>query len=193
MAGGLIRDRCWNTASAPQMIVVWRRKALNSCRLLRTSQVHVRHRTWPLSIFRSKLRHIETSRAYEIIHLPVQMTTSRNITPNRSEPMLPALVRTIGRRSESQSTRPKSVLSGSPRARQCRTACRPSWRWHSRVENKHRTRNSVMAITARGLLPHRVLICLRILTGRSVACRSVSFAATGLGSKMVAGCSVFVR
>ena len=40
------------------------------------------------------------------------------------------LVRTIGRRSESQSTRPKSVLSGSPRARQCRTACRPSWRWH---------------------------------------------------------------
>ena len=103
------------------------------------------------------------------------------------------LVRTIGRRSESQSTRPKSVLSGSPRARQCRTACRPSWRWHSRVENKHRTRNSVMAITARGLLPHRVLICLRILTGRSVACRSVSFAATGLGSKMVAGCSVFVR
>jgi transposase len=40
------------------------------------------------------------------------------------------LVGTIGRRSESQSTRPKSVLSGSPRARQCRTACRPSWRWH---------------------------------------------------------------
>lgn len=35
------------------------------------------------------------------------------------------LVRTIGRRSESQSTRPKSVLSGSPSARQCRTAYRP--------------------------------------------------------------------
>ncbi len=103
------------------------------------------------------------------------------------------LVRTIGRRSESQFTRPKSVLSGSPRARQCRTACRPSWRWHSRVENKHRTRNSVPAFTARDALHHQVLICLRILIGRSVACPSVSSAATELGSKMVARCSVFVR
>jgi hypothetical protein len=51
---------------------------------------------------------------------------------------------------------------------------------------KYRTRNSVMAITARDPPPHRVLICLRILTGRSAACRAVSFAATELGSKMVA-------
>ena len=50
----------------------------------------------------------------------------------------------------------------------------------------HRTRNSVAAITASDPLPHPVLICLRNLTGKSVTCRPVSSAATGLGSKMVA-------
>jgi hypothetical protein len=43
------------------------------------------------------------------------------------------------------------------------------------------------------VIPHRVLICLRIFTGRLVACRFVVSVATELGSKMVARCSVFVR
>ena len=62
-----------------------------------------------------------------------------------------------------------------------------------RPTRQHRTRTSVMAVPAHNPSSHRVLICLRIFAGLSIACRSVPSAATWLGSKMVAGCSVFVR
>jgi hypothetical protein len=52
----------------------------------------------------------------------------------------------------------------------------------------HRTRNS-----ARSILFCKVLFYLGILTALSVMCRLVSSAAIGLGSKMVARCSVYVR
>jgi hypothetical protein len=57
----------------------------------------------------------------------------------------------------------------------------------------HRTRNAALLISARSALCCKVLFYLDSLTGLSVMCRLVSSAATGLGSKMVARCSVSVR
>jgi hypothetical protein len=56
----------------------------------------------------------------------------------------------------------------------------------------HRTRNAAAPISARKALFCKVLFYLSILTELSVTYRLVSSAATGLGSKMVARCSVSV-
>jgi|SRR5271169_1061730 len=60
------------------------------------------------------------------------------------------------------------------------------------VANKHRTRNSVTAISASGGPYCAALFYLKILTKPSISSRLVSCAATGLGSKMVARRSIFV-
>jgi len=68
--------------------------------------------------------------------------------------------------------------------------------FHGGVQQKgleHRTRNAVTAISASDGLFCTVLFSLRILAKPSTTTLSVSCAATGLGSKMVARCSVFVR
>ena len=58
---------------------------------------------------------------------------------------------------------------------------------------KYRTRNSVAAVSADDGLCGVVLFYLRILAPPSIRFQFVSCAATGLGSKMVAGRSIFVR
>ena len=61
--------------------------------------------------------------------------------------------------------------------------------FHGSVQRKgseHRTRNSVTAITAGDGPFCTILFSLKILAGPSTTPRSVSCAATGLGSKMVA-------
>ena len=68
--------------------------------------------------------------------------------------------------------------------------------FHGSVQRKgleHRTRNSVTAVSAGDGLFWAVLFSLNILARPSISFRSLSCAATGLGSKMVARCSVFVR
>jgi NitT/TauT family transport system substrate-binding protein len=70
--------------------------AIKSCCRLCRSQVHVSHRTRPGGVFRSKPQQIETGRAYEVVHLPVQMATSRNMAPNGGESVLPALDSRLG-------------------------------------------------------------------------------------------------
>jgi hypothetical protein len=68
--------------------------------------------------------------------------------------------------------------------------------FHGSVQRKgseHRTRNSVAAITAGDALFGTVLFSLRILAEGSITSRFISCAATGLGSKMVARRSIFVR
>jgi hypothetical protein len=68
--------------------------------------------------------------------------------------------------------------------------------FHGSVQRKgleHRIRNAFAAVPA-GNGPFRTgLFSLRILVGPSITSRLVSCAATELGSKMVARCSVFVR
>jgi len=56
----------------------------------------------------------------------------------------------------------------------------------------HRTRNAAPPILARMVLSYNVLFCLDIFAKLFVMCRLVSSAANGLGSKMVARCSVSV-
>jgi hypothetical protein len=57
----------------------------------------------------------------------------------------------------------------------------------------HRTRNAAAPISARMVLSCKALFYLGIFAKLSVMCRLMSSAANGLGSKMVARCSVFVR
>jgi hypothetical protein len=69
-------------------------------------------------------------------------------------------------------------------------------KFHGNVQWKrleHRTRNSVMAVSTGDDPFCTILFSLRILARPSTAPCSVSCAATGLGSKMVAQCSVSVR
>ena len=56
----------------------------------------------------------------------------------------------------------------------------------------HRTRNAAAPISARMVLVCKALFYLDIFVKPSVMCWLVSSAASGLGSKMVAGCSVSV-
>jgi hypothetical protein len=56
----------------------------------------------------------------------------------------------------------------------------------------HRTRNAAAAISARMVLSCKALFCLNIFAKLSVMCWLVSSTANGLGSKMVARCSVSV-
>ena len=44
-----------------------------------------------MRVLRSKLGQVEAGRAYEVVHLPVEMTAPRDMAPHRGEPMLPAL------------------------------------------------------------------------------------------------------
>ena len=57
----------------------------------------------------------------------------------------------------------------------------------------HRTRNAAAPISARKAMFCTILFSLGFLATSSIADRLVSSAATGLGSKMVARCSAFVR
>ena len=65
-------------------------------RAYRASLVHVRHGPRTAGVFRSKLSQIEIGRAYEVVHLAVQVTTARNMVPHRGEPVLPALDAGLG-------------------------------------------------------------------------------------------------
>jgi hypothetical protein len=56
----------------------------------------------------------------------------------------------------------------------------------------HRTRNAAAPISARMVLSFKALFYLDNLARLSVMCRLVSSTASGLGSKMVARCSVSV-
>jgi hypothetical protein len=64
---------------------------------------------------------------------------------------------------------------------------------YRRLIDMNRTRNAAAPISARSGLFHKIPFSFAILMTPSIACRLVSCAATGLGSKMVARCSVFVR
>ncbi len=55
------------------------------------SFVHVCKWAGAARVLRSKLGHLEAGRAYEVVHLSIQVTTARNMAPHRGESVLPAL------------------------------------------------------------------------------------------------------